>query len=127
DDQRTHNAAALVEILDPLFASQPLAFWKQVLNAARVIFGVVQIAEEIIHDPQLEANGIVVPLDVPGKPTRRTVSNPIQIMGEQKVKPCAAPQLGEHGAEILREMGFTPDEIAHLHDADAVARFEGSA
>ncbi|MDN7180985.1 CoA transferase [Caballeronia sp. SEWSISQ10-4 2] len=127
DDQRTHNAAALVEILDPLFAGQPLAFWKQVLNAARVIFGVVQIAEEIIHDPQLEANGIVVPFDVPGKPTRRTVSNPIQIMGEQKVKPCVAPQLGEHGAEILQEMGFTRDEIAHLHDAGAVARFEGSA
>ena len=127
DDQRINNAAALVEILDPLFAGQPLGFWKQVLNAARVIFGVVQIAEEIIHDPQLEANGIVVPLDLPGKPTMRTVSNPIQIMGEQKVKPCAAPQLGEHGAEILQEMGFTQDEIAHLHDAGTVARFEGSA
>ena len=127
DDQRIHNAAALVEILDPLFAGQPLAFWKQVLNAARVIFGVVQIAEEIIHDPQLEANGIVVPLDVPGKPAMRTVSNPIQITGEQKVKPTAAPQLGEHGAAILQEMGFTQDEIAHLHNAGAVARFEGSA
>jgi len=127
DDQRIHHAAALVEILDPLFAGRPLAFWKQVLNAARVIFGVVQIAEEIIHDPQLEANGIVVPLDLPGKPAMRTVSNPIQILGEQKVKPCAAPQLGEHGAEILREMGFTQDEISHLHDAGTVARFEGSA
>ena len=127
DDQRINHSAALVEILDPLFAAQPLASWKQVLTAARVIFGVVQIAEEIIHDPQLEANGIVVPLDLPGKPAMRTVSNPIQIVGAQKVKPCAAPQLGEHGAEILKEMGFTLDEIAHLHDAGTVARFEAPA
>jgi crotonobetainyl-CoA:carnitine CoA-transferase CaiB-like acyl-CoA transferase len=127
DDQRIDHAAALVEILDPLFAGQPLAFWKQTLNAARVIFGVVQIAEEIIHDPQLEANGIVVPLDLPGQPAMRTVSNPIQIMGEQKVKPRAAPQLGEHGAAILQEMGFTQDEIAHLHNAGTVARFEDPA
>jgi crotonobetainyl-CoA:carnitine CoA-transferase CaiB-like acyl-CoA transferase len=48
-------------------------------------------------------------------------------MGEQKVKPCAAPQLSEHGAEILKEMGFNESEIASLHDAGVVARFEGSA
>ncbi|KVC52942.1 CoA-transferase [Burkholderia stagnalis] len=123
DAQRIAHAAALVDILDPLFASQPLAFWKQAFTAERVIFGVVQIAEEIIHDPQLEINGIVVPLEVPGQPVTRTVSNPIQIAGQPKVKPGAAPQLGEHGTDILKEMGFDDADIARLQDAGVVSRF----
>jgi formyl-CoA transferase len=125
DHKRAANAKALVEILDPLFASQPLDHWKEVLNAGRVIFGVVQIAHEIINDPQLAANGIVVPLEVPGKPDSRTVSSPIQVLGADKVKPRAAPQLGEHGAEILKEVGFDDAAIARLHDAGVVARFRG--
>jgi crotonobetainyl-CoA:carnitine CoA-transferase CaiB-like acyl-CoA transferase len=72
-----------------------------------VIFGVVQIAREIIDDPQLAANDIVVPLELPGQPAARTVSSPIQIAGAPKVKPAAAPGLGEHGArEVLRGAGL---------------------
>jgi crotonobetainyl-CoA:carnitine CoA-transferase CaiB-like acyl-CoA transferase len=123
DDSRIANAAQLVEILDPMFASQPLAHWKQVLDAGRVIFGVVQVAREIIDDPQLPANGIVVPLELPGGIETRTVSNPIQVFGSPKVKPTVAPQLGEHGAQILQELGFDATEIARLNDAGAVARF----
>jgi crotonobetainyl-CoA:carnitine CoA-transferase CaiB-like acyl-CoA transferase len=120
---RAANAAQLVDILDPLFASQTLAHWKDVLSAGRVIFGVVQVATEIINDPQLAANGIVVPLNMPGKDATRTVSSPIQIVGFPKVKPTVAPQLGEHGAGILKDLGFDDVEIARLHDAGAVARF----
>jgi crotonobetainyl-CoA:carnitine CoA-transferase CaiB-like acyl-CoA transferase len=123
DENRIANAAQLVEILDPMFASQPLAYWKQVLNAGRVIFGVVQIAREIIDDPQLPANGIVVPLEHPGGKETRTVSSPFQVLGSPKVKPTLAPQLGEHGAQILQELGFDDGEIARLNDAGAVARF----
>src|ERR1700761_4776621 len=35
DEPRTDNSAALVEILDPLFASQTLAHWKHVLDESR--------------------------------------------------------------------------------------------
>jgi len=125
DHQRAANAAQLVDILDPMFASQPLAHWKQVLDAGRVIYGIVQVAHEIINDPQLAANDIVVPLDVPGKTGARTVNSPIQILGSPKVKPTAAPHLGEHGVEILKELGFDEGEIARIHDSGAVARFGG--
>jgi len=126
DHRRAANAAQLVDILDPLFASQPLAHWKDVLSAGRVIFGVVQVATEIINDPQLVANEIVVPLDVPGKVATRTVSSPLQILGFPKVKPTVAPQLGEHGSGILKDLGFDAAEIARLNDAGAVTPFGGS-
>ncbi|TXI01339.1 MAG: CoA transferase [Rhizobium sp.] len=123
DDKRVENAAALVDILDPVFASRPLAEWKDVLTTNRVIFGVVQVAHEIINDPQLSANNIVVPLEIPGKPSARTVSSPIQIAGSEKVAPRAAPELGQHGTEILKELGFNDTDIEHLNEAGAVTRF----
>ncbi|TDG04956.1 CoA transferase [Paraburkholderia guartelaensis] len=127
DENRIANSAQLVEILDPMFASRPLAYWKQVLDAGRVIFGVVQVATEIIDDPQLPANGIVVPLAQPGGKEARTVSSPFQVLGSPKVKPTAAPQLGEHGAQILQELGFDEAEVERLNDAGAVARFKGAS
>lgn len=123
---RAANAAQLVDVLDPLFAGQTLAHWKNVLSTNRVIFGVVQVATEIINDPQLVANEIVIPLDLPGKPATRTVSSPVQILGSPKVKPTVAPQLGEHGAGILKDLGFDATEIARLNDAGAVTPFGGS-
>ena len=96
------------------------------LSTNRVIFGVVQVATEIINDPQLVANEIVIPLDLPGKPATRTVSSPVQILGSPKVKPTVAPQLGEHGAGILKDLGFEATEIARLNDAGAVTPFGGS-
>jgi len=124
DEHRAANAAALVAILDPVFAASPLAHWKEILGAARVIFGVVQVAEEIIHDPQLAANEVVVPLQLPGRPAGRTVSSPLQILGAAKVAPTAAPRLGEHADALLRDLGFGEARIAALYEAGAVARFE---
>lgn len=121
---RATNSSQLVELLDPVFASQPLDFWKRTLSAARVIFGVVQVATEIINDPQLSANGIVVPLERPGQPDGRTVNSPIQILGHDKVKPRLAPHLSEHAEEILADLGFGQTQIRELQDKGAVARFQ---
>ncbi|MBO9707482.1 MAG: CoA transferase [Caulobacter sp.] len=119
---RAANAAELVAILDPLFASQPLDHWKAALAEKRVIFGVVQVAREIVSDPQLAANEIVVPLPEAG-PGARTVSSPLQLIGQAKAPPSLAPRLGEHGAAILAELGYDTDAIERLHSLGAVARF----
>lgn len=118
---RAQNAATLVDILDPLFASQPLAHWKQVLDQGRVIYGVVQIASEIINDPQMHANKIFVPLEDSATGASHTVNSPIHVAGVDKVPPRRAPTLGEHSADILKDLGFPQAQIDKLFASTAVS------
>jgi formyl-CoA transferase len=64
----------------------------------------------------MHAIGVLVPGDgIPG--TGLTVSCPIQIEGEQKVRPRAAPAVGQDTDEVLREAGYADHEIAQMRAA----------
>lgn len=118
--QRTQNAPALVGILDSVFESHPLSYWKHTLESVGVIFGVVQNTQEIISDPQLLANGIFAALDLPGYPAKYTVSSPIHVAGVDKTAARRAPTLGEHSTEILEELGLSDEDVAALLASGAV-------
>jgi crotonobetainyl-CoA:carnitine CoA-transferase CaiB-like acyl-CoA transferase len=107
---RSENAAALAGVLDAAFRSQPLVHWKEVLDRARVTYGVIQTPEEAAEDPQLRANGIVVPLQGDDD-VKLTISSPIDVRGTAKLPARRAPKLGEHNHEVLTELGFSTREI----------------
>jgi len=117
---RAAHAPVLVSELDATFASGPLARWKAALDAARLIYGVSQNAEEIVADPQLYANNILVPIDDGSATPRFTVNSPVTVHQAPKVPPRPAPGLGEHSDEVLRELGFDPAEVEGLHASGAV-------
>src|SRR3954453_4981904 len=60
------NMGQLAAMLDEVFSTQPMAHWSEVLNGVHVTFGVVRDPQEVINDPQLRANEIVVPLEGAG-------------------------------------------------------------
>jgi crotonobetainyl-CoA:carnitine CoA-transferase CaiB-like acyl-CoA transferase len=109
-DSFAKNAAALAELLDAEFRSQPLSHWKQVLDQARVTYSLIQTPEQAAKDPQLRANDIVVPLQGDDE-LKFTISSPINVRGIAKVPATRAPRLGEHNDEVLAELGFSTDEI----------------
>jgi crotonobetainyl-CoA:carnitine CoA-transferase CaiB-like acyl-CoA transferase len=67
---------------------------------------VVEDPRDVIKDPQLSENGIVVPLAGAGGNLKSMVSSPIQVHGVTKVPAKRAPELGEHNEEILKELCF---------------------
>src|SRR6202008_1329271 len=113
------NMPQLTAILNEIFSSQPMAHWYEVFNGVHVTFGAVRGPQEVVEDPQLRANDIVVPLEGAGGKLTSTISSPIQVHGMAKVPARRAPALGEHNEEILEELGFSASEIDSLHASGA--------
>src|SRR6266852_555448 len=114
------NMPQLAEILDQVFAAQPMTHWYQVFNGVHVTFGAVRGPQEVIEDPQLRANDIVVPLEGAGGKLRFTISSPIQMHGVAKVPAKRAPEIGEHNEEILEQLGFSATEIEGFRASRAI-------
>jgi crotonobetainyl-CoA:carnitine CoA-transferase CaiB-like acyl-CoA transferase len=114
------NSSALVAELDRVFGARPLDYWKKLLDSARLPYGVVQVPEEIVKDPQLFANQIVVPINDGGANPKYTVDSPFTLKEQPKVRPGVAPELGEHTDQILQELGFDADQIDGLRAGGAI-------
>src|SRR5262249_16461094 len=114
------NAEALTEILDDVFRSQPLSHWREALNKAHITYGVVHHPSESVNDEQLLANDIIVPLEGAGEHMKFTISNPLKVHGVAKVPARRAPEIGEHNEEVLKQLGFSDDEIDGLRASGAI-------
>jgi formyl-CoA transferase len=116
------HMSALADILDDVFGSKPMAHWREVFDGVHVTFGAVRGPEEVVNDPQLRANNIVVPLEGAGGKLTSTISSPINVHGVAKVPAKRAPALGEHNEAVLTELGFSTSEIDALRESGAVPK-----
>src|SRR6266496_2920978 len=116
------NMPQLTAILDEVFGAKPMAYWYEVLSGVHVTFGAVRGPQEVINDPQLRMNDIVVPLEGAGGKLTSTISSPIQVHGVSKVPAKRAPEIGEHNEEVLKELGFAANEIEQLRASGVIAK-----
>lgn len=103
------------------FMEKTVQEWLALLDNAGVPAGPVRFVEELIDDPQVKANDLVVELEhsLAGKVK---MVGPILKMSETPLKAKnASPALGEHSNEILLEFGYTEEEIQHLREKGATS------
>jgi len=115
---RKQNGSALAKLLDEVFAQRDLAEWRQILDAAGVTIGAVSTVNEISDDAQMQDSGGLVPF-ADGKGL--TISSPFNMDGETKVAPQRAPTVGQHSDAVLREAGYTEEEIKRLRELGVLA------
>jgi crotonobetainyl-CoA:carnitine CoA-transferase CaiB-like acyl-CoA transferase len=111
------------DVIGPLaevFATRPAAEWLQVLEAAGVPCARVRTVEELLTDEHVLGRGTIVEVEHPSAGRVRTMGSALHLARTPTSTGGPAPRQGEHGATILREHGFTDDEIDALRTAGAL-------
>ena len=119
-EDRHANHRALIAELDAAFATADLAEWRRRLDEHGVSYGVISTLRDIPEDRQMLESGALAAIDDPEAGASHVVSNPLWIDGAPRASPTRPPGIGEHSVEILREHGFSPEDIEELREAGAI-------
>ncbi len=91
------------------------------LGAAKIPCGPVLSAQQALDHPQVQAMGLLQPLDFPGLPRPAPVARvPLSMSVSEPGIHQRAPTLGEHTDAILAELGYTSADVAGLRARQVV-------
>ncbi len=108
-----------IEILRSIFKTKTRDEWLAELGDIDACIGPVYSIDEALNDPQAQARGVRVSSGIGDEQVHTLASFP-RISGVEDEQRYAPPALGEHTDALLREAGYSEEEIAQLREVGAI-------
>jgi len=117
---RTTHCPELVDIFDEVFAGKTRDEWMNILSSHGLMFAPVHRPGEVLKDPQALINNYVINFDHPVFGKVKIPGYPAHFSGARAGTRCGAPSLGQHTDLIMRQMGYTDEEIQDLKNKKVI-------
>lgn len=120
-DMKANGAIrTLVDRMSEVFAGKTTGEWRKILREYDVPFSVLPRQGEVWKNPQAQVNGYLLPYAYPDGNTP-TIPQPPLVFSEYGRRPFAPVGLiGADTYEVMKELGYTPEEIETLRTAGSI-------
>ncbi|MBU1360790.1 MAG: CoA transferase [Gammaproteobacteria bacterium] len=117
---RTRHRERLFALLDDAFGREDWAHWQARMRAAGVPCGLVRTVGEAIRSPEARDHALVTRIPHPVLGWVPNVRLPIRYDGTPIADPVAAPSVGQHTREVLRDvLGLSEERLDALAGQEA--------
>jgi crotonobetainyl-CoA:carnitine CoA-transferase CaiB-like acyl-CoA transferase len=117
DITRGDNGELISERLAIWCAERTSAEVLEAMEEARLPAGPIMSPQDVLEDPHIAAKGLFQPVEYPGldipAPLMKTPVELSETPGEIRTR---APTLGEHTDEIMKELGYSMEQIDELRE-----------
>ncbi|KPD32824.1 CoA-transferase [Thermus scotoductus] len=119
--ERVEARKEVVEAISRVLKTQPRGHWLERFREKGIPAAPVNDLAEAFQDPQAQARGAIWTLPHPFLEALPTLANPLRFLSRTPASPSLPPPLlGEHTEAVLREAGYTPEEVARLVEKGVV-------
>lgn len=118
--QKNGKTQEVYDIVTNEFAKYTKDEMVKSLTENDVAFGLAQSWEEILADKQAEANDCFYDMKFRTGNTRRLVRLPVKFANMGVPEYNRAPDLGEQGPEVLKELGYSDEDVKRMIEDKAL-------
>ena len=111
---RQVNRKKLEKILEKIFITKSSKEWIKMLIESSIPSGPIYNMKEVWEDEQVKYRKMDVKLDHPKQKKSRNIGVAVKLSKTPGKIKTPAPLYGEHSSKILKELGYSEDEIINL-------------
>ncbi len=121
NEDRVRERPTLLPLVAEIVKRHTRAEMIEVCDRIGIPFSPVAKTEDLFDDPQLNAHGRLLDVELPGGIRTRLPRLPIEVGGHDLGLRRQPPEVGQHTRQILAELGLSEGEIAELEREGVVA------